>query len=265
MKSIKQLKFKHLLFAALCCELAASCSTPGKVVYLQDIQPNVTVALQQAKDITLQPGDKLDIRVYSRDKELVQMFNLTGFSGNNSPANGRSSAYTVKENGMIDMPIVGFINVEGLTRTQVADAIKLRLLQGELVRDPVVIVEYSDMNFFVMGDVAHPGRMQIDRDRVTLLEAIAQAGDLSLTGRRDNILVLRTEGGMQTPYRVDITEVNSLYSSPVYYVKQNDLIYVEPNKMRVNSTDVNANTLRTPGFWFGAISFALSLVLLLVK
>ncbi len=264
---IKNIIINHIFVLAVSTFVLVGCGTSSKVVYLQDIQPDVSIAVQEAKNITLKPGDKLSIVVYSRDQELAQMFNLGGFVNITQNTNGsdRNSFYTVNEEGKIDMPILGLISVEGLTRMEVADLIKYKLLSGKLVRDPTVSVEYTNLNYFVMGEVGSPGRQVIDRDRITLLEALSQAGDLTIQGRRDNILVLRTENGKQTPYRVDITQTASLYASPVYYLQQNDLIYVEPNEMRVNQSRLNANTLRTPGFWFSASSFILSLFLLLTK
>lgn len=163
------------------------------------------------------------------------------------------------------MPILGLISVEGLTRLEVADLIKYRLLAGKLLRDPTVTVEYANMYYYVMGEVGNPGKHEIEHDQITLLEALSEAGDLTIQGRRDNILVLRTVNGEQTPYRVDITQTEKLYGSPAFYLQQNDLIYVEPNTMRVNQSQLNANTLRTPGFWFSATSFVLSLILLLTR
>ncbi len=250
----------------ICTLVLSSCSTSSpKIVYLQDIQQDVTIAVQETKNLTLKPGDKLSIVVYSRDNELVQMFNLGGYVDPTTNTSGyeRNSFYTVNDEGKIDMPILGLITVEGLTRMEVADLIKFKLLSGKLVRDPTVSVEYANMSYYVMGEVSSPGRKEIDRDHITLLEALATAGDLTIQGRRDNVLVLRTENGEQTPYRVDLTQMQSLYSSPVYYLQQNDLIYVEPNKMRANQSKLNANTLRTPGFWFSATSFILSLILLI--
>lgn len=264
---IKHFSLNYLCLWTICIFVLSGCSTPAKVVYLQDVQPDVTVALQETQAITLQPGDKLTIVVYSRDRELSQMFNLGGSASTGTSTNNydRNSFYTVNDDGNIDMPILGPIHVAGLTRLEVADLIKFRLLAGKLVRDPTVTVEYAGMSYYVMGEVGSPGRKEIDRDRITLLEALSQAGDLTIQGRRDNILILRTEDDKQTPYRVDITQTNDLYASPVYYLKQNDLIYVEPNEMRINQSKLNANTLRTPGFWFGATSFILSLILLFAK
>ena len=138
----------------------SSCKTNSKVVYLQDIQSNIAIALQEVKEITLKPGDKLNIVVYSRDQELVKMFNLISMSeGNNSREN---SYYTVNKEGQIDMPILGLISVEGLTRLEVADLIKYRLLAGKLLRDPTVTVEYANMYYYVMGEVGNPGKHEIN-------------------------------------------------------------------------------------------------------
>lgn len=253
---------------ALFAGLLSSCAPAKMVTYLQDIQPDVTVALQEAKDIKLQPGDKLSIIVHSRDHELVQMFNLvnsTGGSSSGTSGNGNYSLYTVDDASKIDMPVLGLLSVEGLTRIELANLIKYRLLSSNLVRDPVVTVEYANLSYSVMGEVKAPGRQKIDRDRITLLEGLAQAGDLTIQGRRDNILVLRTVEGKQTPYRVDLTQTNSLYASPVYYLQQNDVIYVEPTDVKANESKLNANTSRTPAFWISAASFLMTLILFFAK
>lgn len=261
---IKQKKGFTIIFSVIVfIAIFTSCKTPSDIIYLQDIQPNITIALQETKKLTLKSGDKLNIVVYSRDQELVKMFNIQSLS------EGRTSKidsyYTVNQEGQIDMPVLGKITVEGLTRLEVADLIKYKLMSGKLLRDPTVIVEYANMYYYVMGEVGSPGKHEIEQDQITLLEALSEAGDLTIQGRRDNILVLRTVNGEQTPYRVDITQTEKLYSSPVFYLQQNDLIYVEPNTMRINQSQLNANTLRTPGFWFSATSFILSLILLFAR
>lgn len=200
--------------------------------------------------------------MHSRDKDLAQMFNIME-AGNASIS--REAYYTVDQAGKIDMPILGLITAEGLTRMELANVIKYRLLAGKLVRDPVVTVEFQNLAFSVLGEVNAPGRHAIDRDQVTLLEALAAAGDLTIGARRENILVLRTEDGRQTPYRVDITQTNSLYGSPVYYIKQNDLIYVEPTQERANESKLNANSARTPSFWMSIVSMAMTVALFLAK
>lgn len=240
--------------------LLTACSASRKVIYLQDIQPNVSMLLQEVQSIRLQPEDKLSIVVHSRDKELVQIFNLLDGSGEGA---GNHSLYTVNDRGFVDMPVLGPMKAEGLTRQELADAIKYRLLESRLVKDPVVTIEYANLGYYFLGEIA--GRKTIDRDHVTLLEALAEAGDLPLTATRDNILVLRTERGVQTPYRVSLLKVQELYSSPVYYLQQNDIIYIEPILTKRNQANVHGNLLYTYGFWMSMASMIASIILVFTK
>lgn len=240
--------------------LVTGCSTPEKVGYLRDIDPNSSIVLQEARQLTLKPGDRLQIHVFSRDRELASLFNI--FEEGNS---GGSLPYTIDEEGNIEMPILGRIHVQGLTRLQLADQVKYKLLSAQLLNDPTVLVEYADMAFYVLGEVGRPGRIAIPKDKVTLLEGLSLAGDLTITGRRDNVLVMRSEKGVQNTYKVDLTDVRSVYSSPAFYLQQDDMIYVEPNIQKANQSDQNANLIRTPGFWFSTVSFISSVSLLLVR
>lgn len=248
-----------LLAAAAACCVLTSCSSK-RVVYLQDIQPNVSLVLQQVQSIRLQPGDKINIIIHGRDREVVQIFNLMDGSGSGA---GRHLDYTVDDRGYIDMPILGPIKVEGMTRQDLANTIKYRLIESELVKSPTVVVEYANLGYYFMGEIS--GRKTIDRDHITLLEALSEAGDLPLTATRDNILVLRTENGVQTPYRVSLLNVQDLYSSPVYYIQQNDIIYIEPIMVKRNQASVNGNLFYTYGFWTSLASVIMSIVLLIVN
>lgn len=256
---ISQPRFLGLIAAIL---LFSSCANKRNVVYLQDIQPFAPMMVQESKSIKLLPGDKLSIIIHSRDGEVAKAFNLLDGAGEGA---GNHSLYTVDDNGYIDMPVLGPIKVEGLTRQELEAAIKYRLLESRLIKEPVVTIEYSNLGYYLLGEVNSPGRKAIQRDNVTLLEAIAEAGDLSILGRRDNILVLRTENGKQTPYRVSLLETDALYSSPVYYVKQNDLIYVEPNSVKTSSSTANGSLFQTWGFWVSTLSMATTIVLALTR
>lgn len=240
--------------------LTTSCSSSRKVVYLQDIQANVPMIVQKVQTIRLQPNDKLNIVIHGHDKELVQMFNLLDGTGQ---GNGNHLLYTIDEKGYIDMPVLGPIKAEGLTRQELATTIKYRLIESELIRNPTVVVEYSNLGYYFLGEIS--GRKPIERDHVTLLEALSEAGDLPLTATRDNILVLRTEKGVQTPYRVSLLNVKDLYSSPVYYIQQNDIIYIEPILVKRNQTNIHGSTFYTYGFWTSMASFLMSLVMLITK
>lgn len=252
---------------ALCAlgVILASCSTVKNVSYLQDIQPEHPIQLQEPRKLTLQPGDRLRITVFSRDRELTDLFNLSDRTGGGGGNGNDRHPYTVLTDGTVEIPTLGPVRVQGYTREEVADQIKYKLLSTKLLLDPTVIVEYYDLSFYVLGEVGHPGRIEIPTDQVTILEALALAGDLTINGKRENILVLRTKDGVQTPYVVDLTNVQSVYGSPVYYLQQNDLIYVEPNKNKANQADQNAGRLGSLGFWMSIPSYLVSLVLLFTR
>lgn len=233
------------------------CSKAKEFVYIEDIQPNVTMNVQDPRPLRLQVGDQLTINVHSRDRELVEMFNVGGQGSSRG-------VYTVDEKGCIEMPILGSVSVKGLTRMDLQNAIRYKLLASKLVRDPIVNVEFVDMSYFVVGDMG-TGKHSIDRDQITILEAVAECGDIAMTGRRDNILVLRTVDGQQTPYEVNLTSTYDLYSSPVYYLQQNDVIYVRPTDQKIDQTSVYGSSWRTPTFWISSFTSVLALITLFSK
>lgn len=250
------------LIPILLALLLQGCSKAKDFVYIEDIQPNITMNVQDPRPIRLQVGDRLTINVHSRDKELVEMFNIGYGSGTGSGSgSGTHAAYTVDDNGCIEMPIIGSVRVKGLTRMELQNTIRYKLLASKLLRDPIVNVEFVDMGYYVMGDMS-AGKHPITRDYITLVEAISECGDLSMTGRRDNILVLRTVDGQQTPYEVNVTNTYDLYSSPVYYLQQNDIIYVRPTDQKIDQTSIYGSSWRTPTFWMGTFSSVISLILL---
>lgn len=247
------------LLILLIALLLEGCSKAKDFVYIEDIQPNITMNIQDPRPLRLQVGDHLNISVHSRDKELVEMFNV-GSNGNSLSR----AAYTVDDNGCIEMPIIGSVSVKGLTRMELQNNIRYKLLASKLLRDPIVNVDFVDMSYYVIGDMG-TGKHQIDRDYITLIEAIAECGDINMTGRRDNILVLRTIDGQQTPYEVNVTNTYDLYSSPVYYLQQNDVIYVRPTEQKIDQTSIYGSQWRTPTFWMGTFTSVLSLILLFTK
>lgn len=242
--------------------LISSCSSSKKIVYLQDIQPGISMRVQEVQQIRFEPGDRLKIVVHSRDGEVAKVFNILDNSGQ---GNGLHSIYTINKQGYVELPVLGPMKLSGLTREEAVNEIKYKLVESRMVKDPVVTIDFEGLGYSVLGEVGSPGRKEITRDQITLIEAIAEAGDLTINGKRDNILVLRTENGIQVPYRVNILDTQSLYSSPVYYLQQNDVIYVEPNETKTNSSTANGNTFLTPGFWMSAASFLSSMLLLILK
>ena len=256
------------MLVLLAVVLLASCKSATNISYMQNLVTNVAVEIQEGKVIKLQPGDRLYITVSSRDAELVGIFNVSGGtsgSGSTSGSSGGGGAYTVDDQGNIDFPTLGLISVGGKSRLDVANEIKYRLLSGNFVRDAVVHVEYADMGFYALGELGTKGRVSITRDKINILEAISMAGDLSIDGKRENVTVLRTVDGVQTPYRINLCDARSVYSSPAFYIQQNDIIYVEPTQKKANESTVIGNMFSTPSFWMGLASFAITIVNFLVR
>ena len=180
-------------------------------------------------------------------------------------SNGGRLAYIIDSQGNIDFPILGTLHVAGLRREEVASKIKGDLIASNLVKDPVVTVDYAGLYFDVLGEVAKPGRYEFDRDRFTLLEGLSMAGDLSINGLRENVAVIRTEGNQRTTYRVNLQSGEEIYKSPVYYLQQDDIIYVEPNKKRANQSTLNNTLLESPTFWMSVTSFLMTLSVFIFK
>lgn len=249
----------------------ASCITPKKITYFQNLPDGAREQIARVQSITVQPYDKLSIIVKSKNQELSALFNLGVVTYRAGEVNDALSGYnqialyTVDTAGEIDFPILGKIKVAGLRRDQIAERIKQKLVDSRQVLDAVVTVEFGNLNFSVLGEVAHPGRFSIDRDRITLLDALSQAGDLTIYGRRDNVLVMRGEGDSQRAYRVNLNAPDSLFLSPVYYVQQNDVIYVDPNITRQRQSTVNGNNVVSASFWVSIASLLTSIAVLIFK
>lgn len=254
-----------------------ACSTPARITYFQDLRPGESEQqVVAATEIKVRPGDKLSIIVNSRDPQLTQLFNLPYVtkqlgqgnliaSGNMEGYSQGVSGYTVDEEGRIDFPVLGKIEIAGKNREEIAAFLKEELLAKNLVKDPVVTVEYMNLCISVLGEVASPGRYSIDRDKVTLLDAISMAGDLTIYGKREKVLVLREENGVQRVYGVNLCSADHLYTSPVYYLRQNDVVYVEPNNVRARQATVNGNNVRSTSFWISLASLLTTIAVLVFK
>lgn len=247
----------------------SSCQTPN-LTYFSDMQPGQSKNVENILDVRFRPDDRLSIVVNSRDPQLSALFNLSyysqvqGYSNINTGGHG-IMGYTVDSRGEIDFPVLGKIKVAGFKREDLASFIKSELIRRDLVKDPVVTVEYAGLSCKVLGEVSKPGRYYFDRDHFTLLDAISMAGDLTLNGRRENVAVLREEGNQRRMYKVNLLSGDELYRSPVYYLQQDDIIYVEATNKRERESTVLGNTLYTPAFWMSLTSFLMSIGILILK
>ena len=260
---------KKILLMAMLALALASCNTSKKIVYFQDIQVNRPEAITEARDITVQPKDQISILVSSKDPQLAALFNLPRVQyrvgdNNMQNTNGDVSGYTLDTEGYIDFPVLGRLYVAGMTKSEIASYIKKRLMDENLINDPVVTVEFMNLYYSILGEVNSPGKYMITKDQITLLEALSMAGDLTIYGKRNAVFVVREEDGQRVTHWVDL-RTQDLFHSPVYYLKQNDVIYVQPNKVRAGQSTINENSVKSVSLWISIASFLSSLGVLLFK
>lgn len=228
-----QKHISYLILIFLIFQLS-SCKTREHLVYFQqEGAGNNGGVIQGNYTPTLKTDDLLSILVTGDDPEAVIPFNLpagltpqninSGYTMGNPAMNG----YLIDINGEIAMPVIGRLKVAGLNRMEAIELIEKKL--KEYVTNPVVQIQIQNYKVTVLGDVKSPGTYKIPNERITILEAIGLAGDLNLTGTRKNVLVIRDDNGKKMEYRIDLTS-KDLFFSPVYYLTQNDVVYIEPNK-----------------------------------
>jgi len=257
------IKIQNCVFLCLIAFLA-SCSAPKEVLYLQDIASIKEENIDKNYEVIIHKDDLLAILVNSKDPELALPFNMpvvTYQIGAQTTAQQRLLGYLVDQNGDIDFPILGKIHVEGLTRMQVTELIKQKLMSEDLIKDPIVTVQFLNFKVSVMGEVTRPGTFDISGDRITLLEALSMAGDLTIYGRRDRVAVIREKDDKRRILYHDLRS-SDIFQSPCYYLQQNDIVYVEPNKAKTGQSRINSNN--SVGVWLSAVSVLASITSLMV-
>ena len=248
--------------------LLVSCSAQKRVWYLQDAQPFTPEQIAENGQIRIKPLDRLTIVVNSKDPELAVPFNsatsYNSLTGTNVSSAANSQALqmrTVDENGMLEMPVIGKIECKGKTRSELAQAIAKKIIDGGYINDPTVNVQFADMKISVIGEVARPGFYDVTRDKVSIFDALAMAGDMTIYGVRDNVKLIREdESGKRKIINLDLNNAG-IVTSPYYYLKQNDILYVTPNETKAKNSDIgNSTTL-----WVSSISILVSIAGLLVN
>lgn len=244
-----------------------SCSSSKDIVYYQDVDAIAELNVPPAQEIVLMPGDKISVIVSCKDPKLTELFNLTYVSQKlgGASGNGQVSGYTIDSEGFIDVPAIGKVHVAGITRKEAEDKVKQTIIAQEQATEAVVTIEFMDLNIEILGEIARPGRYAIDKDVFTLIEALSAAGDLTIYGKRENVLVMRKENGVQKSYRVNLCSAQDVFNSPAFYLKQNDIIYIEPNDTRARQSTVNGNNVRSTSFWLSVASFLTSIVLVFIR
>lgn len=266
-KVFKKHSFRLALLLISVFALSA-CSVPKDVALFQDLKPGSEIIPSMVNDIKVRPLDKLMIIVSTQDEELSKLFNLMSQGGSSmmmmsGGTGGGGMMYTVKPDGNINFPVLGEIHVEGKRRWEVSKLIEKLLSEKELVKTPIVTVEYGNAVFYTLGEIGGKS-IRIERDRVSIVEAIAQAGGIPVSGRKDNVMLLReSKDGHRETYFLNMQDMASLEKSPVYYIQQNDIIYVEPTDFAKRNATPLGNSVMTPQFWASMVSMAFSMGTLL--
>lgn len=256
----------RLLVAAATASALIGCTSQKRVWYLQDAQPYTAEQIGQKGQIRIKPLDRLTVVVNSKNPELAVPFNsstsyssLSGTPSANATGSQSLQIHTVDEEGMLDLPIIGRIACKGMTRSELSRAIAERIVAGGYINDPSVNVQFADMKFSVIGEVTRPGEYGIVRDRISIFDALAMAGDITVFGVRTDVTVTREADGQRTMYFLDLTSKEA-FDSPAFYLQQNDIVYVKPNKYKAQSGEISQNR----NFYLSLIGTAISVATLII-
>lgn len=253
-------KYWVLLFAV---SFLVSCKAPEKVLYLQDLTQPMEQALKETEEVKVQKDDLLQIYIFAQNPEAAKPFNTIAMVSEmgTSSSNPEQAAYLVDANGCIDLPVLGRMSVEGKTTQEIKAVIAQQLVQKNLIKEPVISVRILNFKVSVMGEVKNPGIIEVKGERITVLEALSKAGDLTIQGRRDHVAVIREVDGKRTVNYLDLKS-KDIFDSPYYYLKQNDVVYVEPNNGR--TVQYRNSQVNNVGTWLSVLSSMLSVVTLIV-
>lgn len=247
--------------------LLGSCSSGKDVPYFQNIDEISLAGSKGLYDAKIMPKDMLTITVSTTDPAAAAPFNLSvgntvGASGQLSNGGGNLQGYLVDNDGNINFPVIGHMHVQGMTKSQCQDMIREKLLPYmAATENPIVTVRMSSYRVTVTGEVNRPGVIPVSTEKMSIVEALAQAGDLTVYGKRDNIMLIREdETGQKKMVRLNMNDAN-LINSPYYYLQQNDIIYVQPNSVKAKNAGIGPSTT----LWFSFIGIVTSISSLLVN
>lgn len=264
MKAFNKLHMLPLLFVAAVFMLG-SCGSMRKVTYLQNSEHVNLDSSRVLYDARIMPKDELTILVNTTEPEAAQPFNLTystGANGSGGQGSGNFIPYLVDNDGNIEFPRVGTIHLGGLTKNEAEALIgeKIKPYMSDHER-PTVTVRMPNFKFTVIGEVGGPGVYTASNEKVNILEALAQAGDLTIYGKRDNIKLVREDQfGQKSFHTLNVNDAN-IVSSPYYYLQQNDIVYVEPNKVKAQNSIIGSATT----LWFSVTSFVITVATLVIN
>ena len=219
---------RKLTLLAFMLVLLASCTTPSRITYLRDMEYNQAYAAQKAPELRLHPEDQITIQVLSTDPALAAPFNAS-----NGAEEGMGIAhYTLDKDGNIDFPVLGVMHIEGMTVKEVKDEISNRIIKLGYIREPIVKVELSNFRITVLGE-SNNSIINVEGESINLLQVIARTGYVGDRAKVNDVMVIRTVDGQREAYTVNL-QTKDLFDSPVFYLQQNDIVYVKPRGLRSN-------------------------------
>ena len=247
--------------------LFESCVSGRKVPYFQNIDEISLAGSRGLYDAKIMPKDMLTITVSTTEPAAAAPFNLSvsntvGASGQLSTGGGNLQGYLVDNDGNINFPIIGYVHVQGLTKKGCQELIRKKILPYmAATENPIVTVRMASYHVTVIGEVKSPGVIPVSTEKISIIEALAKAGDLTLYGKRNNIMLIREdETGQKSAVRLNLNDAN-IINSPYYYLQQNDVIYVEPNSVQAKNSGIGSSTT----LWFSFVSIVTSVASLLIN
>ena len=266
------MKIKNWIIAGCTILFLASCTTPKNVSYFPQWADGETITTVDTKGIVLKPSDKISIVVNTKSVELNNVLNMPvtsqiiGYSEVQSINQSRgTSGYTIDPDGYIDFPLVGKVKAAGMTRAELVNYLKKTMEEKNVATDAVVTIEYLNLGYSVIGDVFNPGFFEFNNDRVNVLQALSMANDMNITGNRQNVKVIRTNGNKQEVYVLNLQDPQTAMASPGFYLQQNDIVYVDPNDYKKRQATANASEITKASFWLSAISVLTTVAVLVFK
>lgn len=258
-------KLTVILLVCISVIMLTGCGSTKNVGYFQNVDSISLAASKGLFSAKIMPKDELTISVNSTNPQVSAQFNQLVYNtmnstGSISTGGGSLMPYIVDNDGNINFPVIGKVYVQGLTRTECQDKIQQLIKPYFSTNEiPIVLVRLSGFKVVVMGEVTSPKVIAVTAERMSILEALAQAGDLSIYGKRDNVLLIREDAtGEKHTIRMNLNDAN-IINSPYYYLQQNDIVYVEPNKTKARNSDIGQSTT----LWFSATSIVISMASLL--
>lgn len=237
-----------------------SCTAKKDILYLNDLKANENTNFQWS-DVVIQPNDILSVKITADDMQLAMPYNLSSGTGQQQNVQGTQlllQGYLVSNEGKINIPVLGEVEVKELTYTQIEEKIQKELITKQLLKNPIVVCRILNAKVTILGEVRSPGTYTFYENNLTILQALGLAGDLNITGVRKTIKVIRLENNKQLVGEIDLTQKNWM-NSPFYFIKPNDVIVVDPNTAKVKSAGIIGNA----GTLLGTISVILSSFLII--